>query len=290
MKKSILYTLLFLFITSLFYAETTIQASIEAISLWTSVIVPSFLFPLILIRILSPYHLLIPFLKPFKKGIEFIFHMDLNSFELILTSLFLGFPAASIYLEENITPCSKEVYERFIYLPFMASPTFILISLSKIYDNKSTLTLFFIQILSTFFLLLIKRKPYLNLSIKKENISFYSMFSSSIQKSFTILSIILANLVITYVCITLFTLPLPTFMQIPFRILSEFASGCFFINTLSFTYKIKMLLTTLLLSYGGLCVHLQILSSLSSKFSYKHFLKIRIQHMLLSCFFTFLFF
>lgn len=282
MKKSILYALLFLFITSIFCAQTTIEASLEAIYLWSSILLPSFLFPLILVSILSPYHLFIPFLKPFKKGIALLFQMDVYSFELILTSLFLGFPSASIYLEENIDFKPPKAYERFLYIPFMASPTFILLSLSKVYDNKSILTLFLIQILSIFILLIIKRKPFLHLPIKKENLSFSLQFSLSIQKSFSILTMILANLVLVYVCIAIFTLPFPTFIQIPFRILSEFASGCFFIQTLSFSHKIKMILTTLLLSYGGLCVHLQILSSLSKKFSYKQFLLTRLTHIFIS--------
>lgn len=288
MKKAILFVLMLIFIGSNVYSDITIEASKKAIELWFYTLLPSFLFPLIIVRLIFPYHLLSILLKPFHKIIEFLFHMDLYSFELVLSSLFLGFPSSSIHIEEHIQHLEKKQYERILYIPFMASTSFILLSLSTVYNQKSVQTLFFIQIITIFLLLFLTRKTHITLNIKKENIAFFEQISSSIQKSFHILFNILAYILIVYVIIDLICIPLPNFAKLVFKLTSEFASGCFYIASSAFPYKLKMMLTTLLLSYGGLCVHMQIISSLSNKFQYKSFLKYRIYHMCISTILAFL--
>lgn len=291
MKKIILYILALVFLGSFCFSTTTIASSQDALHLWMNTLVPSFLFPLILVRLLAPYHLLIPFLKPFQKIIWNVFQMDLTSFELVLTSLFLGFPSASLFLEDFISEesISQKKYNRFLYCTFLASPNFMLISLRTIYPQDIVVKILLIQLLCIFTLLIFTRRTPLTLKYKATAISFFEQLSSSIQRSFEILFIILAYLLIVYVIIDIVTIPLWESAKIPLKLLSEFSSGCFFINTLSFSLSTKIYFTSLLLSYGGLCVHMQIISSLSRQyFHYFTFLKYRIAHILLSLLFTYL--
>lgn len=282
MKKSILYSLLFLLISSVIYGDITIEASKKAIELWFYTLLPSFLFPLIIIRLISPYHVFETILKPFNKIITFLFHMDLYTFEVIFTSLFLGFPSNALFIEEIVPEhISSKAYEKCIYIPFMSSFNFILVTLSVLYSFKTLITLLLIQVF-TIFILLFLQKEKIVIPIKKEKTVFKIQFLNSIHKAFHIMLLILAYLIITYVVLALLNKFIPSKILLPFSILAEFASGCFKIHALDLPLFYKIFFTNLLLSYGGLCVHLQLITNLSDKFNYLTFLKYRIKHMFIS--------
>ncbi|NBK99663.1 MAG: hypothetical protein EOM50_16935, partial [Erysipelotrichia bacterium] len=135
MKKIVLYVLFLLFVSSILFGTTTITASHNALYLWATTLVPSFLFPLIFVRLLTPYHLLYPFLKPLNPLFLFLFKIDAKAMETILTALLLGFPSATMYLDEiaKTNHLTKQQYQRFINIIFLASPNFILLSLSVLY-------------------------------------------------------------------------------------------------------------------------------------------------------------
>ena len=175
-----------------------------------------------------------------------------------------------------------------IYIPFMATPSFILLSLSTVYEKKEVFSLFYIQLLSLFLMLFLSRRQKIMLPIKKENVRFFEHFSFSIQKSFQTLGIILVYLILVYVCIAIATLHVHPKIAIPFYIASEFASGCFSIETLDLSLQIKLLFTSFLLSYGGLCVHLQLIGTLSF-FHYKTFMKYRLLHIFIALLLTYFF-
>lgn len=289
MKRVFLYVLLLIFIGSSVYPKVTLIASQNAFKLCLNTLFPSFLFPLIIVRLLSPYHVLTPFLKPLKKIIQFIFNMDIHTFEILCTSLFLGFPSSLLYLEEYTNTLNQKQYNRFMYCAFMASPSFIFISLSTIYPNKITTTLFCIQILSICILLICTRKIPLFLQIKTIQKDIQTLLKDAISRSFIIFGNILAYIVLIYVSIAILKTHIPTAIILPFQIVSEFASGCFLLNTLNIRIFYKVLFTSFLLSYGGLCVHLQILSLSSKRFEYKKFIQYRIAQICIVIFLTFLF-
>lgn len=283
MKKAILYTLLFLFISSFIYTDITIQSTKNSLFLWITKLVPSFLFPLIFVQLLSPFHLLYPFFKHFNFLFKYIFHVNAQTMEIICNSILLGFPASSLFLEEIAITSSlnKKQYHRFIGTCFMASPTFILLTLSNIIPSHITSLLFIIQITCVFILLFLTRSIPIYIETSYQYPSFYKQFYHSIDKSIHILILILAYLIIVEVCTSIVSLFLPLYMKTPLVILSEFSSGVFHLFELHIPYP--YIFTTLVLSYGGFCVHLQILSLLNPKhFSYQIFLKYRILHILIS--------
>lgn len=290
MKKIILYLLLFLFVLSIFSGATTIDSSLKALYLWMNTLVPSFLFPFILVRLLTPYHLLYPILKPFDKLLQFIFHIDAIAMESILTSLLLGFPSSSIYLNELAmeNKLNQAQYDRLLYCVFLASPNFILISLNTIYPNHITRTLLMIQLICIALLLLCTRNIPLNFKIKTQPVIFFEQLSNAITQSFTILFMILAYLLIIYVIIDLSTFILPDIIKTPLKLLGEFSSGCFYLADLNIPKLYKLLVTSMLLSYGGLCVHMQIINSVDhNHFQYNKFLSYRSLHMILAIILTY---
>lgn len=292
MKKIILYFLFILFLLSVFLGTTTISSSLDALHLWMNTLVPSFLFPLIFVRLLTPYHLLYPLLKPFDKILQAIFQINAAAMEMILTSLFLGFPSSSIYLDEasKENQLNEAQYHRLLYCVFLASPNFILISLSVLYPSNITRSLLFIQLLSILLLLLGTRNTVLNFQIHTKKVAFFDQLTNAITQSFTILFIILAYLLITFVIIDLSTYFFPAFIKTPLKLLGEFSSGCFYLADLKIDMHYQLLLTSMLLSYGGLCVHMQIINCVDHKyFNYGHFLSYRMIHMLIAMLLTYLF-
>lgn len=290
MKKIILYALFILFLLSVYFGTTTISSSLDALHLWMNTLVPSFLFPLIFVRLLTPYHLLYPILKPLNKIFIFIFQIDANTMEAIITSLFLGFPSSSIYLNElaNENQLTQKQYNRLMYCVFLASPNFILISLSVIYPSNITKTLLLIQLICIFILLLFTRNIPLSFQRNIQSVSFFEHLADSITQSFSILFMILAYLLITYVIIDLSTSLFPEIIKTPLKLLGEFSSGCFYLADLDIPNLYKLLFTSMLLSYGGLCVHMQIINSVDHKrFQYGTFLSYRTMHMLLAIIITY---
>lgn len=292
MKKLILYLLFILLMLSFIFNETTIISSKNALLLWSNTLVPTFLFPLLFIRLLIPYHLLLPLLKPFKKIFYFLFHIDIYGMEMILTSLLLGFPGSSIFLEEQALKqhLSKQAYHRFICAIFMASPGFILLSLSVVYPSWMTHRLLYVQLCSIFSMLLLTRRIPIQMNTSLAFPAFFTQMKTSMQTTMQILLTILAYLLIIYVVIDLISLFLNDAIKTPLKLLSEFSSGCFLAAHMSIPILYRMLLTSILLSYGGLCVHMQLISSLHENFHYPIFIRYRLLHILLSIIFTYLFF
>lgn len=286
MKKFLLYTLLVLFGCSFVWSATTIEASTNALQLWIQTLVPSFLFPLILVRLLAPYHLLQPLLQPCNTLFIKVFNINSYGMECILTSFLLGFPSSSLFLEE----CAKEnhfttvQYQRLLNCVFLCSPNFILLSLSILYPSTITYQLLTIQLSCVFVLLFCSRKTPIHMKETLHHVSFLKQLQVAIQKSFEILLMILAFLIMVYVSVDLLSTIFPTQIKIPLKLLSEFSSGCFYLSSLPIPYYPTLLLTSLVLSYGGLCVHMQIISLLDKQmFSYASFMRYRILHILLAC-------
>lgn len=291
MKKTILYALFILFICSFLCSQTTLNSSINALTLWFETLVPSFLFPLIFVRILTPYHLLQPILKCFDRLFIIIFRINANAMECILTSLFLGFPSSSLYLEEYAKEnhFTTKQYQRLLGSVFMCSPNFILLSLSVIYPTSITYTLLGIQLLCISIMLLTSRKTPLLLQPPTQKVAFFPQLKCAITKSFETLLMILAFLTIVYVLIDLVSLFFPLIIKTPLKLLSEFSSGCFYLSSLPISIHAQHLFISMVLSYGGLCVHMQIISMVDKRyFSYLSFMKYRLLHIVLSCVFTYL--
>lgn len=292
MKKMILYFLLLLFFCSILNSNTTIDASLSALSLWINNLVPAFFFPLILVRLLTPYHLLYPLLKPLDVILQKLFHMNAAALETILTALLLGFPSSTLYLDEIAQNyhLKKQQYERLCYCCFLASPNFILISLATIYSIRTARLFFLVQLFSIITLLFLTRNAPLLFHSTHCSIAFMPQLKDAVKHSFHVLFVILAYLLMIYVAIDLIIIILPTTLKTPLKLLSEFSSGCFYLSTLPFSTFCQYLFIGVLLAYGGLCVHLQILSSVSQNFHYPTFLQYRILHILLSLLFTYLLF
>lgn len=292
MKKITLYFLFGFLIISMIHTKTTITASQNAITLWSATLLPSFLFPLILIKLLAPYHLLMPFIKPFDFLFIKLFNINAYGIESILTSLLLGFPGSSIFLEQAAitSRLNQKAYHRLLGCVFMASPNFILLSLSTIHSHHITSSLLTIQLCCVFIMLLCTRNIPIYIQPSFSNTSLSTQMKTAIQSSIEILLMILIYLLIIYVFTDLFTIFMNKQIKTPLKLLSEFSSGCFYLSSLSFPTTITFIMTNTLLSYGGLCVHLQLLSSLDkSKFNYSIFLSYRIFHIALSILLSFCF-
>lgn len=280
MKNATIFYFFLIFVICLMHPITCFESTNKAISIMYNTLLPSFLFPYIIIRIIAPYRPLQSVLSPFNRLFKLIFNIDSTTFEMFIYALCLGFPSSSAFLNEiSLNAYTRKQYHRFTCTIYMCSPSFILISLQTIYKTSITYHLLIIQLLSIIVLLLFTRNIPLTCKLNNENIQLSIIIKRSIKDSFMILMYILAYLVIVYVSIDLLGLYATEIIKLPVKIVSEFSSGSFYIAELYIPLCFKLFLTSILLSYGGLCVHLQIISIMKPIFKYKVFIIYRITQM-----------
>ncbi len=279
MKKNILYILLIFLFTIFIHAQQSIDASKAAITLWSTHLVPSFLIPFILVRILSKYEVITPILKPLTPMINKLFNIDIHVFESIVYALLLGFPSSTIFLSNLYPKLTRSAYNRLIGCVFMCSPTFILLSLKSIYGTH-TASLLLCQITSVFLLLFASRKYKILSTQTKQHMSMKIALQEAIEQSIQVLLFILVYICMSFIVIQILSLYVSEQIKIPLSLLIEFSSGIFHLQELHLPQSMNLLICTLILSYGGLCVHMQIITSAQNTFKYSTFLKYRIMHLM----------
>ena len=194
MKRTYLLFGFTLFLLCLTNANESMIASTQAIELWFYTLVPSFIFPYILIRILAPYRPLKRPLSYFNPFFNYLFNIDSTTFEYFIYAVCLGFPSSSAFLNEvSDTSFTSKQYHRFTCIVFMCSPTFILISLQVVYSTVFTYQLLVIQLVSIFIMLLFTRSIPLKLHVKEHDNHLHVILEKSIIQSLNIHTSLFSN-------------------------------------------------------------------------------------------------
>ncbi len=113
--------------------------------------------------------------------------------------------------------------------------------------------------------------------------------SNTLENLFSILGTITFFMIMAKFVITL--LPLPQYGAIIFKGILEMTQGIEAISSTSCSFLLKGLAITFFLSFGGISVHMQVVSMISNTdLSYANYLKARIIHVMIACFLFLLFF
>ena len=111
--------------------------------------------------------------------------------------------------------------------------------------------------------------------------SFGQILTDSIKDSMGTLFLILGTLVTYSIAITLFNkLPLNIYYKSILSGLIELITGLKSISLLNMSFKLKVSISTMLLSFGGCAIHTQVINIL--KINYFKFLKFRLLHAIIS--------
>lgn len=297
-------TLLTLTLFILFNSSDVIESSVLAISIWKDKIFPT-LFPMFVIS-----NLLICYNFPLFMG-ELLKNITARHFSLpgsssfiLVISMIAGFPSSSKYIRELLinNQISLDDANYLIKFTHFSNPLFIIGTIGSLLlqNEKFGILILISHYLGNFFIALLFRKKK---KIKKEKVSLNKAFSiigsnksigeniklaiyDAISTLTLLLGIITSFLIINNIILD-FNIPL-ILKNISSCIL-EMTGGVIFAANLNVPIIFRMILMTAIISFGGLSVHMQVLSIISdTKIKYNDFLYARILHVIISSIIVFL--
>lgn len=290
MKKNILQAMLIILLLSvLWYGKSNFESSKEALILWFETLVPSMLCVMVLVRVIFAYGGLALLAKPFAFFLAKPLNMSRKSFVYVMAMLLLGFPAGAAFINGEVKKgcLNQKEGARLLYACSFATPGFIIMTLGNaVFNNiKIGLFLFVIQFISGLCLLFITRKQPIDAKpdLNNQKLVFAHVLAQAIKDSGITLYMMGGYLMLCMSCIPLLTRLLPELFAFPLIVISEFSSGCIKLASLPLSDWSLLVLIGMLLSFGGLCVHMQIMCmSEDIAPDYRKYLCYRILQVLLS--------
>lgn len=287
-------------------SETIMNSVIYSFNIWTNNLFPS-LFPFfVLSEILINYGFIELISELFKPIFQKLFKMNGNAAFVFIMSMLSGFPSNAkytrqLYLDGKLT--EKEATKILMFSHF-SNPLFILGTISITFLNNKRLGIIVLisHYISNIFIGIIFRN-YNTENIKYEPFSFKkailkmhnkrinnnkrfgtiitNALNNSINTLLLILGVVTTFLIITTIIDNNFHPNLLTKTFISGFL--EMTQGLKHVSLLTIPNTNKTVLITMILSFGGLSVHTQILSIISdTKIKYKPFLLARLMHIVIS--------
>jgi len=253
-----------------------------SLNIWITSILPA-LFPFFVISdILNNYNI-INYIPIFLKNIfKKLFNISDNSLFIFFISILSGFPSnarniKNLYKENKLT---KDESEHLLFFTHFSNPMFILGTLVVIFFNNKLLgiPILISHYLPNFIIAFLLRKynnPVNNYSTnKKNNPKFGITFSKSIKSSIDSLLLILGTLsvflIISTIIINLFNLS--SINSLLVKSILELTSGLKELSMINFNNRMLIILSSCILSFGGLSVHMQVINELTdTDISYRNF-------------------
>lgn len=290
MKKLIMYLLVIIMFLILKNSSIIINTVIYSVNLFKASIFPS-LFPFFIISELLINYGFIDYLSNIFKSLMLkIFKINPNCSFILFMSMISGFPSNSkytkdLYLKGEIN--EMEASKILMYTHF-SNPLFIMgaISITFLHDKKAGFIILLIHYLSNFIIGILSRNfiktPISDKIVKKNTTNNFSyILSKAIINSFNTLFLILGTIIIFQIITNLTSeiLPLNDYFKAIISGILEMSSGIYNISLLNIPLKNKCTLIGMILSFGGISVHMQIKSILSdTKIKYYPFFIARLIH------------
>ena len=298
----IMCTLLFVTFEMLTSSTSILETVLFSLNIWKNNVFPS-LFPFfVLSEILVNYGFIELVSELFKPIMNKLFKTKgVCSFAFIM-SLISGFPSSSKYIRELYTNGFINEHEGTKLLTFthFSNPIFILGTISTIFlNNKEIGPLILIcHYTGNIIVGLLFRNYYISkkekhkTSFKKailemhkkrisNNSSFANILSNAIINGINTLLLILGIITFFLILTTIIdnNMHIPKYYQTILNGTLEMTQGLKYISLLEIPLKIKGTISVLFISFGGICVHMQIISILKdTKIKYFPFLVARIIH------------
>lgn len=283
-----------IFIFFLIASNNTVLESVSfSISIWKDSLFPT-LFPFFIVsNILVQYGFteIIGYIlaKPMQK----IFRLPGSASYVLINSLFSGFPSGAKYTSLLVKSKKLTISEgtRLLTFTHYSNPLFILGFISLILNKKLSVIILISHIIGGLIVgkIFSLRKEYIYSEkrvIKKiDNVSLGKALSVSINDSLNTMFLLLGIITI-FTLITNFisnTLNLNIFYKALISGILEMTQGIKNVNILDISNYMKTILITIFISFGGLSVHMQVLSIISEvNIKYKSFFIARILHSIIA--------
>lgn len=303
---SILTILLLVVFEILTESASILNAVNFSFNIWKENVFPS-LFPFfVLSELLINYGFIELVGEIFKPFMNKVFKVKgVGAFALIM-SLISGFPSSAKYIKELYNKKLINEFEATKLLMFthFSNPLFILGTISLLFLNNKEVGLLILicHYLGNFIIGIIFRNYYpskeenKNISIKKvlteisnnrikNNKKFGEIITTALLNSINTLILILGVITMFLVITTIIdnNINLNSFHQSILNGFVEMTQGLKYVSLEEIPLKLKCILSTMIISFGGLSVHMQIISILSdTKINYLPFLTARIIHAIIS--------
>lgn len=276
------------------------ETIITSLSIWLNTLVPS-MFPMfILSDILISYNFInyIP-----NKIINFfskIFNISRSGVLILFLSIISGFPnnARNIKTMYDKKAITKKECEHLLMFNHFANPLFVLQTIGTFFLNNTSFGIIILlahAISNIIIGIIFRNKNTLtsnNFITNKGNCqSFGNLLSLSIKKSIDCLLMISGTVTLFLILSTLITniFHLNNIMSTIIKAILEMTMGLSSLADLEVSNTIKVVFSTVIISFGGLSIHLQVLSSLdSTDIKYLNYFKGRIYSSLISGIIAFL--
>lgn len=281
-------------------------------NIWKTNIFPS-LFPFFIISYLLINYGFVELLSEVFKPLMNLFGINSKCAFIFIMSIVSGFPSNALYAKKLYEDGSINEYEASKVLTFshFSNPLFLLGTLSILFlNNKEAGLLVLLAHYSTNFIIgLIFRNYYKSsqeeskINIKKglnnmflkidKSENFGTVLTKSIKQTISTLLTILGTITVFLVITTIINsnIHLNNFYQSILDGLFEMTQGLKYISMLNIPLKLKSTICGMLISFGGLSVHMQVISVISdTKIKYYPFFIARVIHMAITGLVIFIFF
>ncbi len=276
-----------------------IKASIKSFNIWKENIFPTLFIFFVISELLINYNIIEIIGELCKPITNKIFKIKGASAFIIIMSMISGFPSSPKYIKElyNKKIINEKEATKLLMFTHFSNPLFILGTISVTFLNNKNLGI--IILLSHYIGNLIIGLSLRNYEPSNENLkinlntiknikqrkTFGTAFSDAVKNSINTLLIILGT--ITFFLILTSLINNKININQPYQAILngiiEMTQGLQSLGTLPISLKAKCILSTFIISFGGISVHMQIISIIQdTKIKYKPFLYTRIIHAFIS--------
>lgn len=284
---------LFFLVNLIIYRNLVFDTVGFSLNIWITSLLPA-LFPFFIVSdILINYDVIKYFPKVIRNSIKYLFNVSDNGLAIILLSMLSGFPSnarniKNMYLDKKIT---KEEGEHLLYFTHFSNPMFILGTIPLILNsNKISKYILISHYLANIILGICLRKynrvnDSNTSNYKEDKHNFGLVLTTSIRKSLdsvlSILGTLTVFLIISTLLINFFNLDNTSSLLI--KSILELTSGLKELGSYNLLDKYLLIISSCILSFGGLSVHMQVINELvDTDISYKNYFIGRILQVVLS--------
>ena len=290
------FATLFLIICNKSLISKTIITSFD---IWFNTLVPS-MFPMfILSDILINCNFTIYIPKKIVNFISKIFNISSSSVLIVFLSMISGFPTNAINIRNSFdnNMISKSEAEHLLLFNHFANPLFVLETVGTFYlnNNKYGIIILISLILGSFIIgILFRNKNHstpVNYISKNDNCqNFGTILSEAIKKCINSLLMISGTVTLFLILSTLIinVFNLNNYIAILVQGTLEMTMATSFLSSLNINDIVKVVLATSIIAFGGLSIHLQVISILDDKVGYRNYFIGRLFHALISGFISFI--
>lgn len=284
---------LFFLVNLIIYRNLVFDTVGFSLNIWITSLLPA-LFPFFIVSdILINYDVIKYFPKVIRNSIKYLFNVSDNGLVIILLSMLSGFPSnarniKNMYLDKKIT---KEEGEHLLYFTHFSNPMFILGTIPLILNsNKISKYILISHYLANIILGICLGKynrvnDSNNSNYKEDKHNFGLVLTTSIRKSLdsvlSILGTLTIFLIISTLLINFFNLDNTSSLLV--KSILELTSGLKELGSYNLLDKYLLIISSCILSFGGLSVHMQVINELvDTDISYKNYFIGRILQVVLS--------